>query len=513
MPLAAALVSGSISSRLRREHLECQGVWFSACMKRQCLSTISAAASVPTPRAITQALASSSFAGAVQGSEDTKSFAHWLKANSADSDKEHNTAVTPRSPVSPNQGAVESKESRRKKMDEAPGSLLTSVVAQPQVLDPRSLKLAAPAVPASGAPVTKSVAEKPEQAMPSTAPPAAPVAFGVTIPKAAAVTAESSPSASVNRKAARSEDDKPVAGSDNKEDEATHSVSAMPLKEPSYTPGTQIDAHTSRLPETAAPASNSVSAKSGASPESKQVQSTAQAVPVENSDKGQLGDSSSGHKDSQSHRQNEKTEASSEVAAKTAALPDKRETGTPLETGANSQTGVTASPVHVPAADRAMSSVKSDATAAAATSVESVSDPQPSIPSVRPHSIDLRIGGTENSGVDVRVSQRAGDVQVTVRTPDTGLAQSLRDHLPELSDRLSQNGVHGDVWQSTPAQTSADTNSNQSDQSGADAWRGQGQGQQQQRQQQEQEQAGSQQQKQEQPSWLSELNMAQNGGV
>lgn len=78
-----------------------------------------------------------------------------------------------------------------------------------------------------------------------------------------------------------------------------------------------------------------------------------------------------------------------------------------------------------------------------------------------PQSIDLKVAGADNSQVDVRISQRAGDVQVTVRTPDSDLAQSLRQHLPELSDRLAQSGVNSDIWHPATAQASADTAGNQ----------------------------------------------------
>lgn len=82
-------------------------------------------------------------------------------------------------------------------------------------------------------------------------------------------------------------------------------------------------------------------------------------------------------------------------------------------------------------------------------------------PSIRPQSIEIRVPGTGGAdAVDVRVSQRAGDVEVTVRTPDNELAQSLRQHLPELSDRLNQSGVAAEIWQ--PAATAGTSNGNNS---------------------------------------------------
>ena len=154
------------------------------------------------------------------------------------------------------------------------------------------------------------------------------------------------------------------------------------------------------------------------------------------------------------------------------------------------------------ASPQAAAPIKAASVAPTAAVVET-----PQTPAIRSQNIDLKIPGADNSQVDVRVSQRAGDVQVTVRTPDGELAQSLRQHLPELSDRLSQTGATGNVWQPLAAQTANtgghDTDSRYSD----DA----------QTQQQNQQQHsrgnsnhGSQQQENEtsQPAWLNELNKA-----
>jgi flagellar hook-length control protein FliK len=104
--------------------------------------------------------------------------------------------------------------------------------------------------------------------------------------------------------------------------------------------------------------------------------------------------------------------------------------------------------------------------------------------------------------VDVRVSQRAGDVEVTVRTPDTNLAQSLRQHLPELSERLSQSGIHGHVWQPISAQASSGDTNGQSDPGSGGQWqREQPDGQR--RQPQQQQPNSEQDQERREPSWLN----------
>jgi hypothetical protein len=53
--------------------------------------------------------------------------------------------------------------------------------------------------------------------------------------------------------------------------------------------------------------------------------------------------------------------------------------------------------------------------------------------------------------VEVRLEERAGEVRVSVRTPDGALAETLRDHLPALSARLEQSGFRADQWRAADA--------------------------------------------------------------
>jgi hypothetical protein len=135
-----------------------------------------------------------------------------------------------------------------------------------------------------------------------------------------------------------------------------------------------------------------------------------------------------------------------------------------------------------------------------------VTDP-PATPTVRPQNIDLKIAGADNSQIDVRVSQRAGDVQVTVRTPDGDLAQSLRQHLPELSDRLSQAGVSSNLWQPQTAQAS-NSGGNDADSRYSDDAQTQQQNQQQQQSRHNNQNGSGRQQNTD--TWLNELNQANN---
>jgi len=53
--------------------------------------------------------------------------------------------------------------------------------------------------------------------------------------------------------------------------------------------------------------------------------------------------------------------------------------------------------------------------------------------------------------VNVRLVERAGAVQVDVRTPDSHLASSLRQDLPTLASRLEQTGLRAETWHDAPA--------------------------------------------------------------
>jgi hypothetical protein len=62
------------------------------------------------------------------------------------------------------------------------------------------------------------------------------------------------------------------------------------------------------------------------------------------------------------------------------------------------------------------------------------------------------IGGQQR--VEVRLSERAGEVKMTVRTADEPLANTLRENLPALSARLAESGFKSEAWH--PAASSTD---------------------------------------------------------
>ena len=55
------------------------------------------------------------------------------------------------------------------------------------------------------------------------------------------------------------------------------------------------------------------------------------------------------------------------------------------------------------------------------------------------HDIKLEVAGSD-SRVEIRLSERGGEVKVAVRTADASLAGSLRDNLPALASKLADNG-------------------------------------------------------------------------
>ena len=61
------------------------------------------------------------------------------------------------------------------------------------------------------------------------------------------------------------------------------------------------------------------------------------------------------------------------------------------------------------------------------------------------NSISLKVD-SQNSGIDVKLIERGGTIQVTVRTPDRELTGDIRGHLNELVDRLSDKGYETRTW-------------------------------------------------------------------
>ena len=71
--------------------------------------------------------------------------------------------------------------------------------------------------------------------------------------------------------------------------------------------------------------------------------------------------------------------------------------------------------------------------------------------------IRLQLPGDSNQHVDVRLVEVGGEMRVSVRAGDTKLAQTLQEHIPDLTNRLDGQHVRAEVW--TPRTESASSSS------------------------------------------------------
>ncbi len=111
--------------------------------------------------------------------------------------------------------------------------------------------------------------------------------------------------------------------------------------------------------------------------------------------------------------------------------------------------------------------------------------------------VRLQLAGDNNQRVDIRLVDVGGEMRVSVRAGDTKLAQTLQEHIPDLSNRLNQQSVRAEIWSPRTENASQSGGANAGGQSsrGGDS---PGQGAQQQRQ-------GNGRQQQNQPDWVDEL--------
>jgi hypothetical protein len=213
-----------------------------------------------------------------------------------------------------------------------------------------------------------------------------------------------------------------------------------------------------------------------------------------------LNDSGTHHGNSDSRDSDDMPSANGLGAAQAKALL--QQTPALHQEAANTPVGGTVMQA-VPVAYTHNEAPKSTVAATAAAPTAPITEP-PVAPTVKPHAIDVRVPGAGDNHVDVRVSQRAGDVEVSVRTQNSELAQSLRQHLPELSDRLSQTGVDGTILRPAAMDTANSNSATPDNDSG-----GYRQGQQQQQEQQAEQQSDSQNRRNQ---WFNEFYNAEQEG-
>jgi hypothetical protein len=68
------------------------------------------------------------------------------------------------------------------------------------------------------------------------------------------------------------------------------------------------------------------------------------------------------------------------------------------------------------------------------------------------HDLKFEVTGGQQR-VEVRLSERAGEVKMTVRTADEPLANTLRENLPALSARLAEGGFKSEAWHPSASST------------------------------------------------------------
>ena len=80
--------------------------------------------------------------------------------------------------------------------------------------------------------------------------------------------------------------------------------------------------------------------------------------------------------------------------------------------------------------------------------MRAVSDPERRL-TLQPQparNISLKLTGPDSTRVDLQLTERAGRMQIAVRTPDHALAKSMQTDLSELVGRLENRGFKAQVW-------------------------------------------------------------------
>jgi hypothetical protein len=91
-----------------------------------------------------------------------------------------------------------------------------------------------------------------------------------------------------------------------------------------------------------------------------------------------------------------------------------------------------------------------DAHAEAAAPPRPTEVPQAAEPPVKPaeplKQLSIQVGDSQQQRVELRVVERSGELQVSVRSASPEVTQGLRQGLSELVGRLDQSGFHAEAW-------------------------------------------------------------------
>jgi hypothetical protein len=113
----------------------------------------------------------------------------------------------------------------------------------------------------------------------------------------------------------------------------------------------------------------------------------------------------------------------------------------------------------------------------------------------------VRVPDNNGGSTQVRFVETGGEVRVSVRTADEGLAQNLRTHLNDLTQRLSDGGMPAEIWKPAFSAGSSQNDFQQPSQQDGRGSGGQGSG----------GQNGQQDRQQKRPAWLDEMEASLHG--
>ena len=107
-------------------------------------------------------------------------------------------------------------------------------------------------------------------------------------------------------------------------------------------------------------------------------------------------------------------------------------------------------------------------TLSAVKQVETPAATHPQTPGTQLKDVSFRIAQPDGSFVQLRLVQQSGELKVAVHAGSPELNQGLRDSLPDLTKKLSDNGFHSETWRpgvsstaaSSEAEASRDQNNN-----------------------------------------------------
>jgi hypothetical protein len=130
-------------------------------------------------------------------------------------------------------------------------------------------------------------------------------------------------------------------------------------------------------------------------------------------------------------------------------------------------------------------------------------------------SVNIQVPRADASGDDrvaIRMLQKGSEIHVSVRTPDTQLAQTLRQDLGKLTTGLDQGGFRTETWRPVAANAAAQSNTNPQHQPSQDSPNREGAGSNARSGGNSGQAAGEQKRKQQddRPRWVAELEQQKN---